>query len=374
MILFPQQNAAESPLRPCKPPSRRDLALLAMEVGEKLLEGNVHHEARSIYDCNWTNPNDIVANWRLLDAEPDKQHALRAVLESSLSGNRFRRGLKHECPLIDHLMVMTLGRGVDRMGRYGTRLVTSCLKNRTTGHYSPDKVNVRSINPPQAMRQADEFLKHHHLHKLFDRFVARILLFEPADDSVRFVGQSSSNNAEMRREQYKMFFSSVTGHLNRLVKRHRVWSYMASCEIACRSIKESLYQPHVHAVVWMDPDDCVDWLEYELPADTRLRRPTGMISKWTGIEKFVRYMFQANSIGEVYRREWEEAGIREFNVATVNAWENMVWLLSGDPYSAPFKRIRFRYLPGRDDQFVHRPYRQYMERKRRRSKEALIEA
>jgi hypothetical protein len=374
MIFLPPENALYGPLEPCDPPSLHSLELLRMEVGEDLFRGEVHYGAESIYDLNWTNGNDIVANWRLLDAEPDKQHALRAVLESSLSGNRFRRGLKHECPLIDHLMVMTLGRGVDRMGRYGTRLVTSCLKNRTTGHYSPDKVNVRSINPPQAMRQADEFLKHHHLPKLFDRFVARILLFEPADDSVRYVGQSSSNNAEMRREQYKMFFSSVTGHLNRLVKRHRVWSYMVSCEIACRSIKESLYQPHVHAVVWMDPDDCVDWLEYELPADTRLRRPSGMISKWTGIERFVRYLFQTNSIGEVYRREWGEIGIKEFNVATVNAWENMVWLLSGDPDSAPFKRIRFRYLPGRDDQFVHRPYWQYMERKRRRSKEALIEA
>jgi hypothetical protein len=85
-------------------------------------------------------------------------------------------------------------------------------------------------------------------------------------------------------------------------------------------------------------------------------------------------MFQANSIGEVYRREWEETRIREFNVATVNAWENMVWLLSGDPDSAPFKRILFRYLPGSDREFVHREHAAYRNRRMHRARNAVLRA
>jgi hypothetical protein len=372
MMFLPPENAFYGSLEPCGPPSRHSLELLRMEVGEEMFRGEVHHGARSLYDLNWTNPNDIVANWRLLDGEPEKQHTVKAILESSWSGNRFKGGLKHQCPLIDHLAVMTMGRGVDRMGRYGTRLVTTCLKDRDTGYYSPDKVNVRSINPPQAVREADQFLRRHHVHKLFGSFVARILLFEPSEDSIRYVGQSSSNYAGKRREEYKEFFHSVTGHLNRMVKGRKIWSYMASCEIACRSIKDSLYQPHVHAIVWMEGEDCPDWLDYELPEGVRLKRPTAPISEWTGIERFVRYMFQANSIGEAYRREWDEVGRREFNVATVNAWENMIWLLSGDPDSAPFKRILFRYLPGRDHEFIHREHAAYMNRKMLRVRKPVV--
>ena len=147
---------------------------------------------------------------------------------------------------------------------------------------------------------------------------------------------------------------------------------MASCEIACRSIRDSLYQPHVHAIVWMEADDCADWLDYDLPEGVRLLRPTAPISEWTGIERFVRYLFQANTIGEVYRREWEETGVREFNVATVNAWENMLWLLSGDPDSAPFKRILFRYLPGRDHEFIHREHAAHRNRKMLRARKPVV--
>lgn len=344
-------------LGPCKAPSQQTLEVLRFELHSEAFEGLIHDNATSLYELNWLCIPDIIHNWALLASEPDKQETLTAVINASWRDNIYRRGLKHQCPLIDHLLLMTMGRGVDRFPRYGSRLVTSCLKNRADGLYSQDKVNVRVINPPHAKSEAEEFVKEHRLELLFGPFVARILLFEPQDDSLEFIGSWSGNNTETRRGEYEQFFNSVTGHLGRLIKRHKIWSYVASCEIACRSIRNSLYHPHVHAIVWVEPDDCADWLEYELPPNVRLCRPGGIITSWEGIDKFVRYLFQVNSIAEVYRREWQEdEGIREFNVKTVNAWETIIRLVSGDASGRAYKRIRFRGLPGKGPEFVHREY------------------
>lgn len=369
-MFFDHNQAFYAPLSPCRPPSQQELNRLRFDAHNGLFAGRVHHNAGSVYDLNWLNILDVRANWHLFDADPEKQHALRAIVKSAWSGNTHQRGLKHECPLVDHCLLMALANGVNLLPRYGYRLIYSCLKDPETGNYSPDKVNLRVLNPHSAVSEADDFLRHHSLEGLFKTLPARILLFDPTDPELDRVGASADCNADVRRRQFKAFFDSVTSHLDDLIKRHTIFNYFASCEISCKSIRGSLFHPHLHAVVWMEPGTSVEWLEHNLPEGVRLLRPGGLLTSYQSVVDFVRYLFQVNSIAEAYKREWSEDGIREFNISTVNAWETMLRLVTGDAGSRAYKRIRYRYLPGRERNFVHRKYDRYKKGQARRRQQA----
>ncbi len=367
-MFFDRPDAFYGPLQPCNPPSRGDIERIRFQAGEKLFTGPVHANATSIYELNWLSVSDLLANWHMLDADAEKQHAVCKILKSSWDYNQYQRGLKHECPLIIHLMLMVMGNGIERVRRYGTRVIYSCLKNPADGYYSPDKVNTRLLNPPYAVRQAKEFERKHNVEKLFGLMPARLLLFEPSPEDLRYVGDSADTNADARRDQYEQFFDSVHAHLNRLTRNHRIFSYFSSCEISCMSIRDSLYRPHVHAVVWMEADTCTDHLFVDLPQEVRLLPPGGLLTRYSDVKQFLGYIFQVNSIAQVYQNEFREEDIIKFNQRTVTAWENMVRLISGDEDSRACKRIRFRSLPGQERDFVHKEHRAYKKRQAKREK------
>ena len=365
MSFLDYENAPGAALEPCAKPSVQDVESFRFYTND-LFGGITHPSATCINDLNWLNVDDFLLNWHLFNREPEMQRVLRQIIESKWDSNANQRGLKHETPLVDHCLVFLLGRGADRFEMQRSHLITSCLRDKN-GLYSPIHGYSRLFHPPQAIRAWQDFLRHHRMDLLFNDFVARIVLLQ-SPRSIQRVSSSDANGIDQRRLDFAKFYNSGCGHLNKLIKKGKIWSYLASCEVSCQSIRDSLYFPHIHAIVWTEPDANIDWLHQDLPDDVFIPKPIGIIRDWDGIKDFVRYIFQVDSIAHVYRKEWSENGIKEFNTATVNAWETMTRLVTGDAASRTFRRIRHRYLPDYGPKFVHGPYEAHLAKRRRKGR------
>lgn len=317
----------------------------SLRIGhEWMFTDRVHEGARDLYDLDWLNINDITENIGLLDREPAKAAAVRAVLAGNFDGHYAADGMKERALLPAHLLLLVLGRVVDRLPRYGTRVVTCCLRD-AEGRYSPDNVNLRFLNPRCALRDHRRFLRRHNPAALFDEgFEARILLLH-APPEIQHIGDAAANNADTRRREFRTFFNTATDHLNALVKRGRLRAYFASCEVSCQSIWDSMFFPHVHAVVWMPANTDPEWLLAGLPEGVTLARPGGVHREFRGVERFISYLYRVNSLTGAYSRERDDHDLREFNRRTVNAGENLVTLMQSDAEGRGFRRIRYRQLP-----------------------------
>lgn len=289
-------------------------------------EGQIHYGVKSLYDINYLLIPDYLENWDSLTTEAKR--AFTALITSNWErgeGNRLANwnecGIKKKSsdhPLLDHLL-LNIGCEIwDKVPR-NTDVIMSSLKG-DMGFYNSKTSSRRYINPNAA---AKEIFNRENLWRpelLYGQMDSINILF---DSQELFIGDGHTN--EELQKRCRILFNENLAKLNEL---EQVQSYLLSHEISLQSIRRQEFKPHSHAIVWFLREDGLGFLERAQREGILKFRPQDLNSTWDREKGMWDYMVKTQNLADVYRREWSEEGIREFNIATKEAIHTFIELHS----------------------------------------------
>ena len=283
----------------------------------ELFDQRLHINARDRYSLNWLSYEDHLLNWDVLNT--GQKLNLISIGEGDWDeslwvGGGLKCGDGKDLTFPEALMLLTavdIG-AIVRGG--GWKIVSGNIrKNRK---YPSEKSNRRNIDPRAARTFNYEWVKDHNLAGLFPDYKGISAVFSLPENLV-----TVGNNLFRPRDRINGFFKMVHTLLVDLQesKESPLKAFILSNEISCRSIRRSEFNPHSHAILFVDRDSDFGFLE--------LLRDGGLCIKWKDeiirsenrLRNIITYISKATSLVEPYRREFSEDDLKDFNVMTVNA-------------------------------------------------------
>lgn len=289
-----------------------------------LFRGAIHRGAGSRYELNFLNVYDLLENWGILP--PSTQWRLKYIIEADWScinsacwGIKKRADERDGLPLAEHLILMAVME-VENMVQYGHRIVTSNLFDGE-GFRDPNRSGLAIIDPREATRRINRWLRMQRPQSLMPEMNAMILLFPSPEEIQRGV-----KDTWRAREIFNAYFRFVEGILHQWVKQGSIRAFYASHEIGVHSIYGSRFRPHTHAVIWGMK-----------PGLLFLRRAAakGIVeylprihTRWNSLRKFLPYTMRVSRVAPSYRAEFPEFGSKEdivrFNTLAVQSFGKLI--------------------------------------------------
>jgi hypothetical protein len=210
------------------------------------------------------------------------------------------------------------------VGGAGHKIVRGNI--RRNGKYPKGKSSRRLIDPRAAKSFISNWMKGKDLSSLFIKGKAKSLVI-PYPEGLVTVGDDSL----LVREETNAFFKRVHSLLVDWVKdrANPTRAFIQSCEISCRSIRESLFNPHVHCLLWIKKDYDFSILDLARSEGLEVLEKGDEITTVAKARSVLSYISKSTSLVEPYRREFKEDDISIFNVMTVKAHHDLNELYSG---------------------------------------------
>jgi hypothetical protein len=320
-----------------------------------LFEGEVHKDAKSLHDINFLLIPDYLENWKVLPL--GVKEAFIAVTGGNWSGGNWNeKGIKRKSsdhPLIDHLL-FNIGCEVWNKVPRETDVINSCLKGGLDYYHSKTS-SRRYINPNAAAKEIAHRESLYRPDLLYKGMNSISILFETDEQ----LADPHSSLFEMK-EAYRNYFHR---NLTALKKITGVQSYVLSHEISLTSIRRSEFKPHSHAIIWFLKGEGLEFLEKPRGAGILKYRPEDLNTTWAGEKGMWEYIVKTQNLADVYRREWSEVGVRDFNFKSKEALGRFIELHYGEiaqvtnkqgkkmiywdhiPSTTTITRGRYRHIP-----------------------------
>jgi len=321
-------------------PTSREIGAIDL-LGFDLVRDNLQHDCRDKYDFDWLNLRAYAENWDCLDWETQKN--IRAFLESDLRGNNLKHGMKRREEFHKHLLLLT-GCEIWNIRAYAnTNMMVSNLKDQF-GNYSWPWTKDRWIDARDCNQAAHEFLNTYDPSELFRNFNAQIIQFEACAGY-----RHQPEPGWLARALFKSFFRENAAILKSWVRSDLIHSYIYSHEISCDSILGMRFRPHTHAIVFFKKSPIPPDLEARMAlTDRRLTALPYIHTQYSTLEKFIRYLFGAYSLVEVYQRERKDDNLQALNKNTVQVLHAVMELPKGDKMDPGVQRNNHSYIPPKD--------------------------
>jgi hypothetical protein len=293
----------------------------------------------------------------------DDKKSLRKLILADNRTNFYRYGLKRK-NLESHLL-LSLGCDMGNITNTGSSYIDSNLKSPDDGLYPEECLGGRTVDARSSLRAFKKFNRNFSIETLFTSgFVCYQLVISP-DSSYKKL-----SDPQKAKKKYQLFFKQNTETAQYLAKKKKIYSYLYSHEISVDSILNKEYRPHTHMLVFVKKEklamrekenmlELESWFNRKFPdrkmsfvkkGDAPLRA-----ASYEKIEKSVSYLFQCYSLSDQYQREIRQDNIRELNLATVDAYHNLIWLYKNEHSERRVKRNSGGYLPRKEekDTFKH---------------------
>jgi hypothetical protein len=318
-------------------PSDHKLETIDLLVSD-LVHENLHHDCRNRYEFNWLNLRAYADNWDCLDYEMRK--TIRAFADSDLFGNNLKYGMKRPGEFHRHLLLLA-GCEIWNIREYhNTNMVLSNLKDQH-GNYSKEWTKERWIDARDCNQAAHEFHDKYDPSILFKYFNAQIIQFEASADY-----RSQTEPGHPARVLFKSFFRKNAAILRGWSKANLIHSYIYSHEISCDSILGMRFRPHTHAIVFFKKSPIAPDFESRMRlADRKITTTEQIHTRYETLEKFIRYIYGAYSLVEVYERERRDDNLPALNKNTVQALRAIIELTKGNKIEGAIRRNSHSYIP-----------------------------
>jgi hypothetical protein len=279
--------------------------------------------ARDRYQLNWLNVAELLANKGCLDRRA--QDLLRMFVKSKWDTvSWLENGLKSTNGKLSQALLLLIASEAWHIVPNAYTIVESNFRSKD-GKYSPKGCKRRFISPKAACAKIREFKNIFAPEGLFPRHHAYLVLFESPEE-LRSVG----HNPGHRREDYDRFFAQNRQSLQDWKRSGRIRAFYLSHEITCRSILEHTFNPHSHAVIWVDAESDASFIDEFIEAGELIKYKDDPKTDWADLKNFLYYMMRAHSIASVYEREFKLTDPVSINKATVNVLHSLVQLQCGD--------------------------------------------
>jgi len=279
--------------------------------------------ARDRYSLNWLNVAELLANKDCLD--PRAQDLLRMFVKSKWDTvSWLENGLKSTNGKLSQALLLLIASEAWHIVPNAYTIVESNLRSKD-GRYSPKGCKRRFISPRAARRQILKFKDTFAPERLFPRHHAYLVLFESPKEL-----RSLGHNPAQRREDYDRFFSKTRQSLMDWKDSGKIRAFFLSHEITCFSILEQTFNPHSHAVVWVDAESDASFIDEFIEAGELIKYRDNPKTDWADLKNFLYYMMRAHSLASVYEREFALTDPVSFNKSTINALHTLVQLQCGD--------------------------------------------
>ncbi len=279
--------------------------------------------ARDRYSLNWLNVAELLANKDCLDRRA--QDLLRMFVKSKWdSASWLENGLKSTNGKLSQALLLLIASEAWHIVPNAYTIIESNLINKD-GNYSPKGCKRRFISPRAARGQIHKFKKLFAPEALFPRNHAYLLLFESTEE-LRSVG----HNPAHQRANYDAFFSKNRQSLMDWKRLGKIRAFFLSHEITCLSILEQTFNPHSHAVIWVDAESDASFIDEFTEAGELIKYLDNPRTNWADLKNYLYYMMRAHSLASVYDREFALTDPVSFNKSTINALHTLVELQCGD--------------------------------------------
>ena len=302
-------------------PSDQKLDNIDLLVSDLVFD-NPHHGCRNRYEFDWLNLRAYADNWDYLDYEMQK--TIRAFVDSDLFGNNLKYGMKRPGEFHRHLLLLA-GCEIWNIREYAnTNMVLSNLKDQQ-GHYSWPWTRERSIDARDCNQAAHEFINTYDPSELFRDFNAQVIQFEACSDY-----RHQPEPGWLSRELFKRFFQQNASILGDWRRSKLIYSYIYSHEVSCDSILGMQFRPHTHAIVFFRKNPIAPDFEARMRlTDRRVTTTEQIHTCYATLEKFIRYLYGAYSLVDVYKDERTEDNLINLNRKTVQVLRGIMELHSG---------------------------------------------
>lgn len=210
--------------------------------------------ARDRYFLNWLNVAELLANKECLDRRA--QDLLRMFVKSKWDTvSWLENGLKSTNGKLSQALLLLIASEAWHIVPNAYTIVESNFRSKD-GKYSPKGCKRRFISPKAACAQILKFKDTFAPEGLFPRHHAYLVLFESSEE-LRSVG----HNPGHRREDYDRFFAQNRQSLMDWKRSGKIRAFFLSHEITCLSILEHTFNPHSHAVIWVDAESDASFTE-----------------------------------------------------------------------------------------------------------------
>jgi hypothetical protein len=201
-------------------------------------------------------------------------------------------------------------------------VIHSSLKGDLDDYHSKTS-SRRYINPNAAAKEINNRNSHWNPKLLYREMDSISVLFE----TNRGIFEKS-DPLDSKRKKCRDYF-----HKNLLSVKgiKQAMSFVISHEIGLSSIRHNEFKPHSHAILWFLKDEELTFLERLQSGGILKFRPENRNTAWDGEKNMWNYIVKTQNIADVYRREWSEGGIREFNNNAKEALREFIQLHYGEP-------------------------------------------
>ena len=301
------------------------------------------------YDFDWLNLNSYLYNWDSLTLE--MKLTINGLIESDLTTNCFREGVKQPDYFEKHLLLLTGSEIWEIKSGRKTNMVLSNLKMNT--FYCKSSVGSRIIDARSCRRASKKYQNKIDLQKAFQHFDAQVIVFE-SDETYR----SFRNLDSDQRIKTRSFFSENALFLRKMQRKKEIYSYIYSHEISCDSIMGMRFRPHTHAVIFfpkgLNPPDLNAGFTYD---DREIKTLPYIHRDAETLFRFIPYMLKAYSLAPVYEREFDPnpKKVIDLNRQTMQAWRALIESAESVYKERGYKRYGDSYIPIKAKEFKH-PY------------------
>jgi hypothetical protein len=285
-------------------------------------------------------------------------------VDSDLSGNNLKWGMKRPAEFHKHLLLLA-GCEIWNIREYAnTNMVLSNLRDHH-GNYPWPWTKDRSIDARDCNQAAYEFRHKYDPSLLFRDFNAQIIQFEACTDY-----RHQPEPGLLTQGLFNSFFKENAKLLRKWLKAKLIYSYIYSHEVSCDSILRMRFRPHTHAIVFFKKSPIAPDFEAKMPLTDRRVTTTGQIhTRYETLEKFIRYLYGAYSLVDVYKNERRDGNLLELNKNTVQALRAIIELPKGDILGSRVRRNNHSYIPLKDrsqKRWIHPLLNKKSEKRRKR--------
>jgi hypothetical protein len=320
-------------------PSSRQIKDFSSQFGNLYFE-KTHANAKSKHELNLLNLKAYLDNWDILDKELQK--TLVRFVDSDLSNNGLRQGMKHSGEFVAHLLLLCGAEIWNIRSFKNTNMVLSNLKD-LFGNYSREISKNNIIDARTCRQRFFRFNETYDVESLFGENNCQIVNFELVS-----CHRDISELNGIKRDQVWNFFRTNVKILKRFQRSRLINSYLYSHEVSVDSILNLRFRPHTHALVFFPKGEEPPLLSDRLKENDRvLKVMPNVHERFSTIERFVPYLFAAYSPATVYRKEYQDSNVRELNQNLVRALHILLELGKGDAGSRSAQRNNHSRIPKR---------------------------
>jgi hypothetical protein len=320
-------------------PSGLDHDHLRLYASE-LFESEATKAAKGKYELNWLSFPDLYNNKRLFDER--SQYLLDLFLKSKWDDRVWlENGLKaSNGTLAQAILLLIACEAWDKIPN-ADKIIESNLRKKN-GLYSSRGGKRRFISPRAARTQILKFKNIYAPEELFRENFAYILLFESGEELRKI-----DDNASQRREEYERFFERNRQILQSWKKKKKISAFLLGHEISSLSIREQKFNPHSHAIVWVERHKDASFIKEEKENGVLIKNIERARKEYKEAEKFIGYMMRAHSLAATYKREFRNEDSVDFNNKTIRALRTLAELQCGDAGSKGKQKLYKEGIPTR---------------------------